>query len=92
MNPVETYTDKVSGKTLYIKRIGPEVKFYKDLERTIMHREDGPAWMFPSGTWAWYQNGKLHRMDGPASFYKPGNEYTYFINEIPLNRADLWAQ
>ena len=30
------------------------------------HRLDGPAVIYPSGTRAWYQNGRLHRTDGPA--------------------------
>jgi len=31
-----------------------------------VHREDGPAVVYKSGSWRWYINGKLHRLDGPA--------------------------
>ncbi len=31
-----------------------------------LHREDGPAYIFPSGTRSWWINGRRHRTDGPA--------------------------
>jgi len=31
-----------------------------------LHREDGPAIEFMSGSKQWCQNGRLHREDGPA--------------------------
>jgi hypothetical protein len=31
-----------------------------------LHREDGPAVIYPFGEEQWYRNGKLHREDGPA--------------------------
>lgn len=31
-----------------------------------LHREDGPAIIFPYGGQMWFQNGKLHRTGGPA--------------------------
>jgi hypothetical protein len=31
-----------------------------------LHREDGPAVIYPDGFQQWYQYGKLHRVDGPA--------------------------
>ena len=31
-----------------------------------LHREDGPAIIFPYGAGIWYQNGLRHREDGPA--------------------------
>jgi hypothetical protein len=37
--------------------------WYKNDE---LHRDDGPAVVFPDGTQIWYKNGKLHRDDGPA--------------------------
>ncbi len=40
------------------------VKEYRN-ERGELHREDGPAIEYTSGTKMWYQNGKLHREDGP---------------------------
>lgn len=32
----------------------------------VIHRENGPAVIYPSGTEYWYRNGKYHREDGPA--------------------------
>ena len=40
--------------------------WYKDPEMKILHREDGPAIEYASGTKEWYRGGLLHRKDGPA--------------------------
>ena len=34
-----------------------------------LHRTDGPAVEYNSGSKEWYINGKLHREDGPAIEY-----------------------
>ncbi|NVM34058.1 MAG: hypothetical protein HWN81_00585 [Candidatus Lokiarchaeota archaeon] len=34
-----------------------------------LHRLDGPAVEYSSGSKRWYVNGKLHRLDGPAIEY-----------------------
>jgi hypothetical protein len=44
-----------------------------------LHREDGPAVIFPDGRGFWYLNGKLHREDGPAITFSTGTEY-WFLN------------
>ena len=31
-----------------------------------LHKEDGPAIIYPDGDKWWYINGKIHREDGPA--------------------------
>jgi hypothetical protein len=45
-------------------------------EKEELHRLDGPAIEWRSGSKEWYQNNKLHRLDGPAyttnSGYKEG--------------------
>ena len=41
------------------------------------HRVHGPAIIYPSGTCAWYQNGKLHRENGPAIIYAVGICFWY---------------
>lgn len=43
-------------------------------DRKELHREDGPAQEFITGTKMWYQNGKLHREDGPAVEYINGDK------------------
>ena len=47
--------------------------YYKDADRNINHREDGPAVEFANGYLAWFKNGKRHRSDGPAREWKNNN-------------------
>jgi hypothetical protein len=42
-----------------------------------LHREDGPAVIWPNGDKYWYKNGQLHREDGPAEEWTHGNKYWY---------------
>lgn len=35
--------------------------------RDVLHRLDGPAFIWGSGSKSWYLNGRLHRLDGPAN-------------------------
>ncbi len=51
-----------------------------------LHREDGPAVEFHSGTKFWYQNGELHRLDNPAVEYENGDKKWYQNGE--LHRLD----
>jgi len=37
--------------------------------KSLLHREDGPAYEHVDGTKYWYINGKLHRENGPAYEY-----------------------
>ena len=43
-------------------------------EEGLLHRLDGPAIEYTSGTKDWYVNGKLHRLDGPASEWWDGTK------------------
>jgi len=38
----------------------------KGLSNEQLHREDGPAYISPSGMEMWFRYGKRHRTDGPA--------------------------
>jgi hypothetical protein len=42
-----------------------------------LHREDGPAVIWPNGGKEWRINGKLHREDGPAHVFDKYNIYWY---------------
>jgi hypothetical protein len=42
-----------------------------------LHREGGPARIFPSGREEWYRQGKLHRDDGPAVVHANGSYKWY---------------
>ena len=46
-----------------------------------LHREDGPAIEWASGTKEWYLNGKRHREDGPAVEYIDGSK-KYWIDGV----------
>jgi hypothetical protein len=38
----------------------------------LLHREDGPAFIYSTGTQAWFLNGEIHREDGPAIIFPSG--------------------
>lgn len=58
------------------------VLWYKD---DRLHREEGPAVEYPSGTKCWYRHGRRHRIDGPAIEYSSGACWWY-INGKSINR------
>lgn len=44
-----------------------KIEYYDSAERVLgIHRECGPAIIFPSGDMWYVQRGNLHRTDGPA--------------------------
>jgi hypothetical protein len=46
-----------------------------------LHREDGPAVVYPNGAKEWWLNGKRHREDGPAIEKSDGTKYWYLNDE-----------
>ena len=60
-------------------------------EQGKLHREDGPAIEWKSGTKEWRINGKLHRIDGPAIEYSDGSKIWY-INGIYYSSEEEWQQ
>ena len=48
--------------------------YYSDREMHTLHREDGPAIEWATGTKQWYINGKRHREDGPAVEWAGGTK------------------
>lgn len=60
--------------------------YFKDIERTILHREDGPAIEYKSGPKHWFVNGKRHRLDGPAIEYP--NSYNAWYKDGLCHRED----
>ena len=44
-----------------------------------LHRENGPAILYPDGLQYWYKNDKLHCEDGPAVLYVSGY-HTWWLN------------
>lgn len=54
-----------------------------------LHREDGPAKVYPDGSYGWYINGRYHREGGPAVVYSAGGtiKSAWYING-KLHRED----
>jgi len=61
-------------------------EFYDSKKR--LHREDGPAVIWPCGKEEYYMNGHRHRLDGPAVVYPP----EYFLMGKRATLADVEAQ
>jgi len=58
----------------------------KTIFSKVLHREDGPAVEYASGSRDWYLNGKLHREDGPAVELADGSK-AWWLNG-KLHRED----
>ena len=57
----------------YIVEVTSEYTRYFDFHNPEnLHRLDGPAVEYASGSKAWYANGERHREDGPAIEYADG--------------------
>jgi hypothetical protein len=56
--------------------ISNEHKWYR-----VLHREDGPAAEYASGTKQWWIDGKLHRTGGPAIEWANGSKWWYIGGE-----------
>ena len=54
-----------------------------------LHREDGPAEIYPDGTQVWYLNGEIHREDGPALIHPDGSQFWY-LNGIQYEPQDIF--
>ncbi len=46
-----------------------------------LHRDNGPAIIYPDGEQKWYQNGNLHRDDGPAIIHSDGTQKWYHYDK-----------
>lgn len=52
-------------------------RWFKNAERSIRHRENGPAVIWADGSKFWLQDGQLHRIDGPAVERADGSKEWY---------------
>jgi hypothetical protein len=50
-----------------------------------LHREDGPAVIYPGGPKNWYLNGQTHRADGPAVRWSNGHS-EHWLHGQHINR------
>ena len=63
--------------------------WYKDDK---LHRDDGPAVIYPDGYQAWWKDGNLHREDGPAIIY-PNRRQSWYINDKDItDDITNWAK
>lgn len=61
-------------------------------DNDLIHREDGPALIFDSGTKKWSIHGKLHRLDGPACEWSDGSE-SWYANDYSISQIiKSWAE
>ena len=76
------------------KFFGLDSNYYNDLHQ--LHREDGPAYIYPDGTpdgtQFWYLNGKYHREDGPAVIYSNGTKVWYLNGKRITDEVNQWFE
>ncbi len=77
-----------SGKPTYCLRYAI---IWQD-EHIKLHRDDGPARIWPNGGQEWFQHGKLHRDDGPARIWPDGKQEWYRYGERHRDNgpAEIW--
>lgn len=58
-----------------------------------LHREDGPAVIYETGEWEYYQHHQPHRIDGPALKYFVAGRWVYYwrLNGIHYS-FDQWLE
>jgi hypothetical protein len=73
----------------------PYIKIHHDEDGNVyyysdhrLHREDGPAIIFTTGTEHWYYNGKLHRDGAPAIVYKDNKNHWIWYKHGKRHRED----
>ena len=77
------YMLESSGKSkLSVDKYGVKRWYYN----TKLHREDGPAVIYPDGYKEWLVNGKFHRLNGPAIEHADGDK-SWYVNG-KLHRLD----
>ena len=55
-----------------------------------LHRDDGPAVEYITGSKEWWQHGELHRVDGPAIEWCNGS-VEWWLNDTKLTEAEFLA-
>ena len=61
---------------------------YQDANHRL-HRENGPAIIFPDGDSSWFFDGKLHRINGPAIDWKVEGRFVWALHGV---RVDCTTQ
>ena len=53
-----------------------------------LHREDGPAIIFPNSAVVWFQNGLRHCKDGPAIIWANGDK-EWWVHGVNCTEAEF---
>jgi hypothetical protein len=53
-----------------------------------LHREDGPAIIFPNSAVVWFQNGLRHCKDGPAIIWANGDK-EWWVHGVNYTEAEF---
>ena len=74
----------------------PKCKTYPDGTQawylnSVLHKEDGPAYIGSDGSQYWFLNGKLHREDGPAAIYQYGYKGWWLNGNDITDEVNNWA-
>lgn len=56
-----------------------------------LHRDDGPAAIWPDGVMMWYKHGKKHRIDGPATIWGDGRK-AWWVNDVLVHTPKLFQK
>ena len=59
-----------------------DTRWYKDPDRKVLHRENGPAIEWVTGTKEWWQDGLQHRTGGPAIEWFDGTTTWYQNGQV----------
>jgi len=71
-NEIVSRVDKQGVTRYYLKSSG----------LGVLHREDGPAVLYPDGSFEWWLNGQIHRENGPAVKKSNGDEMWYLFGKL----------
>jgi len=85
---VNSYKEIPKGYTGHFKFTNGTQAWYKNSK---LHREDGPAVIYPDGTQWWYKNSLKHREDGPAVIYPDGEQFWY-LNNMIYSKRDFYKE
>lgn len=88
MNIFELYTESVEQPQMHVNEHGTKIW---SLKSGTMHRDDGPAVVFPDGSKQWRRLNALHRTDGPAVENADGSKQ-WWIDGRKYDDLTQWAK
>src|ERR1700691_4077197 len=86
---VKDYAGVPYNYTGIVKYHDGSIEYYLNGE---LHRENGPAIIYPNGSIYYYLNGKSHREDGPAAIWNDGTIFYYLNNNDITEEVEEWIK